>query len=110
MDHDSCKEMITKLLSNQVIRQCVQEVLIETGLSQCATPILSQAKFKRVPVSCLDCIQPYLVDELAFNKHHQGKNLGKQCTGHSNTYKNSARRALKRAQESDNSTVAGWNH
>ena len=87
MDHDSCKEMITKLLSNQVIRQCVQEVLIETGLSQCAAPILSQAKFKQVPVSWLDCIQPYPVDELAFNKHHQGKKLGKQRTGHSNTYK-----------------------
>jgi hypothetical protein len=43
MDHDSCKKMITKLLSYQDIRQCVQEVLIETGLSQCAAPILSQA-------------------------------------------------------------------
>ena len=50
MDHDCCKEMITKLLSNEDIRQCVQEVLLETGLSQCA-PILSQAKFKRVPIS-----------------------------------------------------------
>jgi hypothetical protein len=97
MDHDSCKEMITKLLSNRVIRQCVQEVLIETGLSQCAAPILSQAKFKQVPVSWLDCIQPYPVDELAFHTHHQGKNSGKQRTGHSNSYKTSARRALKRA-------------
>jgi hypothetical protein len=73
MDHDSCKEMITKLLSNQDIRRCVQEVLIETGLSQCVAPILFQAKFKQVPVSWSDCIQPYPVDELAFNKHHQGK-------------------------------------
>ena len=98
MDHDCCKQMITKLLSNEHIQLCVQEVLIETGLSQCA-PILSQAKFKRVPVSWSDCIQPYPVDQLAFNKHHQGKNLRKQRTGHSNTYKNTACRALKLAQE-----------
>ena len=99
MDHDSCKEMITKLLSNQDIRRCVQEVLIETGLSQCVAPILFQAKFKQVPVSWSDCIQPYPVDKLAFNKQHQGKNLGKRRTGQSNTYKNSTGRALKRARE-----------
>ena len=93
MDHDSCKQTLTKLLSNQVIRKCVQEVLIETGLSQRAAPIISQAKFKQAPVNWLDCIQPYPVDELAFNKHHQGINLGKKRTGPT------ARRALKRARE-----------
>jgi hypothetical protein len=45
MDHDSCKEMISKLLSHQDIWRCVQEVLMESGLSPRA-PILPQAKFK----------------------------------------------------------------
>ena len=58
-----------KLVSNNDIRTCIEEVLS-------SVPIESKTIFNRVPVKWEHCVPPYAVDKRAFMCHTHGRNKG----------------------------------
>ena len=62
-----------KLVSNNDIRTCIEEVLS-------SVPIESKTIFNRVPVKWEHCVTPYAVDESAFMCHTRGRNKGVPLT------------------------------
>jgi hypothetical protein len=58
-DNVNQRAIIIKLVSNDDIRTCIEEVMS-------SVPIESQALFNKLPIKWEDCVHPYAVDEHAY--------------------------------------------
>ena len=68
-DNVNHRVIIIKLVSNNDIWSCIEEVMS-------SVPIESQASFNKLPIKWEDCVRPYAVDEHAYMNHTRGRNEG----------------------------------